>query len=239
MWQAWQVLYTKETSMSIIGSLFITALIAYLWGSIPAGYWLGQLLRGKDYDIRDHGSHKIGATNVQRTLGTGPAIIVLVIDLSKGIGPALLATRVPFFYGAGWGILIAGIATLLGHCFPLFIGFKGGRGVLTGAGVLLVCSPLAFLIAGITTFGTIATWKYVSLGSIVGACTSIVCGIVFYILGLVDPGFLAAVNLPEMLYMIISSALIILFHRDNIGRLLAGKERKLGQKVDDTVVIPT
>jgi acyl phosphate:glycerol-3-phosphate acyltransferase len=239
MWQAWQVLYTKETSMSIIGSLFITALIAYLWGSIPAGYWIGQLLRGKDYDIRDHGSHKIGATNVQRTLGTGPAIIVLVIDLSKGIGPALLATHVPFFYSAGWGILIAGIATLLGHCFPLFIGFKGGRGVLTGAGVLLVCSPLAFLIAAITTFGTIATWKYVSLGSIVGAITSIVCGIVFYILGLVDPGFFATVNLPAMLYMVISSALIILFHRDNIGRLLAGKERKLGQKVDDTAVLPT
>jgi acyl phosphate:glycerol-3-phosphate acyltransferase len=240
MWQAWQVQYIKETSMSsIIGSLFITALVAYLWGSIPAGYWIGQLLKGKDYDIRDYGSHKIGATNVQRTLGTGPAIIVLIIDLSKGIGPALLAIHVSLFNAAGWGILVAGLATLLGHCFPIFIGFKGGRGVLTGAGVILVCSPLTFLIAAITTFGTISIWRYVSLGSIVGGATSIVCSILFYVLSQIHPGFFAALSLPEMLYMIIGPALVILFHRDNIGRLVAGKERKLGQKVEDTSVSPT
>ncbi|GCF09049.1 glycerol-3-phosphate 1-O-acyltransferase PlsY [Dictyobacter arantiisoli] len=218
---------------NIIGSLVTTAIIAYLWGSIPAGYWMGQIIKGKDYDIRDHGSKKIGATNVQRTLGTGPAIIVLFIDLSKGIGPALLATFVPFFYGSGWGILVAGLAALLGHCFPIFIGFKGGRGVLTGAGVILVCSPLSFLITAITTIGTISIWRYVSLGSIVGCVTGIVLGIVFYLVGLLHPGFFAAVSLPQMLYMLIGPALIILFHRDNIGRLLAGKERKLGQKAEN------
>ncbi|GCE17937.1 hypothetical protein KDK_17370 [Dictyobacter kobayashii] len=115
---------------NIIGSLVLTAIVAYLWGSIPAGYWMGKLLRGKDYDIRDHGSRKIGATNVQRTLGTGPALIVLVIDLSKGIGPALLATLVPLFNVGGWGILIAGLAALLGHCYPVFIGFKGAEAYL-------------------------------------------------------------------------------------------------------------
>ena len=224
---------------SIIGSLFITAIVAYLWGSIPAGYWIGQFLRGKDYDIRDHGSHKIGATNVQRTLGTGPAIIVLIIDLSKGIGPALLATHVALFTVAGWGILVAGLATLLGHCFPIFIGFKGGRGVLTGAGVILICSPITFLIAVIITFATISIWRYVSLGSIVGASTSIICGILFYMLGQLHPGFFAAVNLPAMLYLIIGPALVILFHRDNIGRLVAGKERKLGQKVEEATVSST
>ncbi|GLV57425.1 hypothetical protein KDH_42610 [Dictyobacter sp. S3.2.2.5] len=119
---------------NIIVSLVLTAIVAYLWGSIPAGYWMGKLLRGRDFDIREHGSRKIGATNVQRTLGTGPALIVLVIDLSKGIGPALLATLVPLFYANGWGILVAGLAALLGHCYPVFIGFKGGRGVLTGGG---------------------------------------------------------------------------------------------------------
>lgn len=224
---------------SIIGSFFITALLAYLWGSIPAGYWLGQLLRGRDYDIRDHGSHKIGATNVQRTLGNGPAIIVLIIDLSKGIGPALLATHVALFTVGGWGILIAGLATLLGHCFPLFIGFKGGRGVLTGAGVLLICSPYAFFIAILIAIITIGIWRYVSLGSIVGSSTAIICGVLFYILAQMHPGFFAAVSLAEMLYIIIGPALIILFHRDNIGRLVAGKERKLGQKVEDTTVSPT
>ena len=81
----------------IIGSLVLIALIGYLWGSIPAGYWMGKLLRGKDFDIRDYGSHKTGMTNVLRTLGKGPAIVVGVIDISKGIGAALIAPLVPFF----------------------------------------------------------------------------------------------------------------------------------------------
>lgn len=224
---------------NIIGSLVLTAIVAYLWGSIPAGYWMGKLLRGKDYDIREHGSRKIGATNVQRTLGTGPALIVLVIDLSKGFGPALLATLVPLFNGGGWGLLVAGLAALLGHCYPVFIGFKGGRGVLTGGGVLLIYSPLAFLISAITTVGTISIWKYVSLGSIVGGLTSMICGIIFYILGVTHPGFFAAVSLPQLLYMLIAPSLIIIFHRDNISRLIAGTERKLGQKVSETEANPT
>ena len=206
----------------IIGSLVLTALVAYLWGSIPSGYWMGKLLRGKDFDIREHGSRKIGATNVQRTLGTPPAIIVLFVDLSKGVGPALLATFVPLFQVAGWGILVAGIAALLGHCFSIFIGFKGGRGVMTGAGAILVASPLTFLISAITSIGTISIWRYVSLGSIVGATTSIICGIIFF--------FLHMVTLPQMLYLVLGPLLVIIFHRDNIGRLLAGQERKLGQK---------
>jgi acyl phosphate:glycerol-3-phosphate acyltransferase len=210
---------------NIIGSLVITLIVAYLWGSIPAGYWMGKLLRGKDYDIREHGSRKIGATNVRRTLGTGPALIVLVIDLSKGIGPALLATYVPLFQVGGWGILVAGLAALLGHCYPITIGFKGGRGVLTGAGVILVASPLTFLISAITAIGTISIWRYVSLGSIVGALTSIICGLLFF--------FLHMVTLPQMLYLVIGPSLVIIFHHDNIGRLLAGKERKLGEKVSN------
>ena len=209
---------------TIIGSLVITALVSYLWGSIPSGYWMGKLLRGKDFDIREHGSRKIGATNVQRTLGTFPAIIVLLADLSKGVGPALLATFVPLFHVNGWGIFVAGIAALLGHCYSIFIGFKGGRGVLTGAGAILVASPLTFLISLITTIGTISIWRYVSLGSIVGAITSIICGIIFY--------FLHMVTLPQMLYLVIGPLLVIIFHHDNIDRLLAGQERKLGQKAD-------
>ena len=206
----------------IIVSLVLIAIIGYLWGSIPSGYWMGKILRGKDFDIRDYGSKKTGATNVRRTLGNGPALIVLVIDLSKGIGPALLARYVPTLNGAGWGIMVAGMAALLGHCYPIFIGFRGGRGVLTGAGATLVISPLTFLIAAVTAIGTIAIWRYVSLGSIVGATTIIICGIVFRILGWV--------SIPEMLFLILGPAFVILLHYDNIGRLLAGKERKLGQK---------
>lgn len=214
------------------GQLLLMAVIGYLWGSIPAGYWMGKLLRGKDFDIRAYGSHKTGATNVLRTLGRVPALIVLVFDLSKGIGPTLIATLVPFFYGAGWGPTVAGLAALIGHCYPIFIGFRGGRGVLTGAGALLVISPLAFLIAAVTTFSTIAISRFVSLGSIVGSLTSILCGILFFIIGKLDPAFIGKVSLAQMVFMVVGPALVIIFHYDNIGRLLAGTERKFGQPVN-------
>ncbi|MGH2480038.1 MAG: glycerol-3-phosphate 1-O-acyltransferase PlsY [Ktedonobacteraceae bacterium] len=211
--------------------LVLTALIGYLWGSIPAGYWMGKLLRGKDFDIRAEGSHKIGATNVQRTLGNVPALIVLLFDLSKGLFPTALTLFISSLYLGGWGPAIVGLTALLGHCFPVFIGFKGGRSVLTGAGVLLLLSPLTFIVAGIATFSTIAIWRYVSLGSIVGAVTAMLCGVLWYVIGRTNPHFFAAASLPTMLYLLVGPGLIILFHHDNIGRLLAGTERKVGQKV--------
>ncbi|MEO7018568.1 MAG: glycerol-3-phosphate 1-O-acyltransferase PlsY [Ktedonobacteraceae bacterium] len=215
----------------IVLQLVVVALIGYLWGSIPAGYWMGKLLRGKDFDIRAYGSHKIGATNVQRTLGNVPALIVFLFDLSKGLLPTLLALLIPTLYMSGWGPAIAGLAALLGHCFPLFIGFKGGRSVLTGAGVILLLSPLTFVIAAITTSITMAVWRYVSLGSVVGAATAMICGVLWYTMGRATPSFFAAINLPTMLYLLVGPGLVILFHHDNIGRLLAGNERKIGQKV--------
>ena len=214
----------------IIGELLLTAVVAYLWGSIPSGYWMGKLLRGRDFDIRGYGSHKTGATNVRRVLGNGPALIVFLVDLSKGIGPALIATLVPLFSIGGWGPTIAGLAALLGHCFPIFIGFKGGRGVSTGAGTVLVLSPFTVLIAAITTFSTMAIWRYVSLGSIVGAVTIMTCGVVFFLVGRSDPTFFARVNLAQLTFMLIGPGLVILFHSDNIRRLLAGTESKLGKK---------
>ena len=217
--------------MPTIVSLILIGIIGYLWGSIPAGYWIGKLIRGKDFDIRAYGSHKIGMTNVLRTLGRGPALFVLVFDLSKGFGPTLIATLVPFFYGAGWGPSVAGMAALIGHIYPIFIGFKGGRGVLTGAGALLVISPLTFLISWIVLAIAVLTSRYVSLGSILGSVTIIICGIVFYIVGLLNPYFIAKVSLPEMLFMVIAPIIVIVVHHDNIGRLLSGTERKLGQKV--------
>lgn len=215
----------------VIGSLLLCALIAYLWGSIPSGFWMGKLLRGKDFDIRQYGSHKIGATNVLRTLGKIPALIVFLVDISKGIIPILLATFIPLLNGAGWGPGIAGIAALLGHCFPLFIGFKGGRGVATGAGALLIISPPIFLICAITTLSTIAIWRYVSLGSIVGGLTATICGIAFYLIGLFNPAFFIHVSLAQLLFLVVTPSLVVIFHHDNIGRLLAGQERKIGQKV--------
>lgn len=220
--------------MPLFVSLILITVIAYLWGSIPTGYWIGKILRGRDFDIRDYGSKKTGATNVLRTLGKLPALIVVVVDLSKGLGPALLATLVPFFQVDGWGLFLAGIAAFLGHCFPIFIGFKGGRGVLTGGGVVLIASPFAFLISLIVTVVTIATTRYVSLGSILGGLSAIICGFLFFFIG---PSFFAHISLPTFLLMLILPALMILFHRDNIGRLLSGTERKLNQKVVDPTTL--
>jgi len=217
--------------MPIIVQLVLIGIIGYLWGSIPAGYWMGKLIRGKDFDIRAYGSHKIGATNVQRTLGNVPALIVLIFDLFKGIGPTLIATLVPIFYGAGWGPTVAGLAALIGHIYPVFIGFKGGRGVLTGAGALLVISPLTFFISFVTLAIAILTSRYVSLGSIVGSLTTIICGILFYFIGLLNPAFFGKVTLAQLVFLVIGPALVIIVDYDNIGRLLSGTERKLGQKV--------
>jgi acyl phosphate:glycerol-3-phosphate acyltransferase len=223
--------WKKEATMpGIIGELLLVAVIGYLWGSIPSGYWMGKLLRGKDFDVRSYGSHKTGATNVRRVIGNGPALIVFLVDLSKGIGPALIATLVPLFFIGGWGPTVGGLAALLGHCFPIFIGFKGGRGVSTGAGTVLVLSPFTVLIAAITTFSTIATWRYVSLGSIVGAVTIMLCSVIFFLIGHTDPTFFARVSFAQMVFMLIGPGLIILFHSDNIRRLLAGTESKLGKK---------
>ena len=217
--------------MPIIVQLVLIGIIGYLWGSIPAGYWMGKLIKGKDFDIRAYGSHKIGATNVLRTLGRVPALIVLIFDLFKGIGPTLIATLVPVFYGAGWGPTVAGLAALIGHIYPVFIGFKGGRGVLTGAGALLVISPLTFFISFVTLAIAILTSRYVSLGSIVGSLTTIICGILFYFIGLLNPAFFGKVTLAQLVFLVIGPALVIIVHYDNIGRLLSGTERKLGQKV--------
>ena len=217
--------------MPIIVQLVLIGIIGYLWGSIPAGYWMGKLIKGKDFDIRAYGSHKIGATNVLRTLGRVPALIVLIFDLFKGIGPTLIATLVPVFYGAGWGPTVAGLAALIGHIYPVFIGFKGGRGVLTGSGALLVISPLIFFISFVTLAIAILTSRYVSLGSIVGSLTTIICGILFYFIGLLNPAFFGKVTLAQLVFLVIGPALVIIVHYDNIGRLLSGTERKLGQKV--------
>ena len=220
--------------MPIVLWLILIALIGYLWGSIPSGYWMGKLLRGKDFDIRDYGSHKTGATNVLRTLGTGPAAIVFAVDLSKGVGPTLLAMLVPFFYLSGWGPTIAGLTALLGHILPVFISFKGGRGVMTGSGALLVIAPFAFLAGLVATVGTIAISRYVSLGSIVGSLTAVLYGVIFYFVGRSNPTFIGRVTLMQLVFLLVGPVLVILFHYDNIGRLLSGKERKIGQKEAST-----
>jgi acyl phosphate:glycerol-3-phosphate acyltransferase len=210
--------------------LILMATFAYLWGSIPAGYWMGKLLRGKDFDIRQYGSKKIGATNVLHTLGKVPALIVSFIDISKGVGPVLLATYVPLLNTNGWGPTVVGIMALLGHCCPVFIGFRGGRGVATAVGGTLVLSPVSFLISTTVAFSTAHISRYISLGTIAGCITLILCGIVFYIAGYINPAFFAHVSLAQLVFLTLVPLFVILFHQDNIGRLLAGTESKMRRR---------
>lgn len=206
------------------------ALAGYLLGSLPSGVLVGKLFG--DVDPRTHGSGKTGATNVLRTLGLGPALLVALLDAAKGAGAVLLARYLFFHSGAtagavdyrGFAEALAGFMALLGHNYSVFIRFIGGRGVMTGAGAMLLMSPLATLIAFIGTILPIAITRYVSLGSILGAAIGILAGAV-----LLRTPFN---TFPHWCYFLAGGLFIIISHRDNIQRLLAGTERKLGQPAE-------
>ena len=169
-------------------------------------------------DLREFGSGKTGFTNSLRVLGLRRALPVLLGDLAKGLAAALL----PLLYTDDpWARAAGGLAAVAGHVWPLFAGFRGGRGVLTGAGVLLALSPLAVL--AVVPLALLGLWltRYASVGSISGA---LLAGAVFTLL--------AAVDFHAWAYAVAATAggaLIVALHRDNIGRLLAGTERKLGE----------
>jgi glycerol-3-phosphate acyltransferase PlsY len=203
-------------------------LIGYLLGSIPSGVVVSRLSH-KD-DPRAHGSGKTGATNVLRTLGPGAAVLVALVDGSKGAA-AILLTRYVIFPVAhtppglaeiqGYAEALAGITALLGHNYSLFIHFKGGRGVMTGFGGLIVMSPIATAIGLVCAIIPIAITRYVSLGSIVGAGVSILAAAALIPSGLT--------TFPHFIYVLVGGSFIIVSHTDNIQRLLKGTERKLGQ----------
>jgi len=213
---------------------FVAAVVVgYLLGSIPSGVLMSKLM-GKG-DPRAAGSGKTGATNVLRTLGAGPAAVVVLVDVLKGVATVLLA-RYVFFGGmhpatisaANYATLrdsaeaVAAFAALLGHNFSIFIRFTGGRGVLTGAGAMVTMSPLATLFGLVAAVVPVALTRYVSLGSIMGATMSIVAEVTLTILHL-D-------SVPHMIFIVVAGLMVIVSHRDNIQRLRAGTERKLGEK---------
>ncbi|MDX2243324.1 MAG: glycerol-3-phosphate 1-O-acyltransferase PlsY [Leptolyngbyaceae cyanobacterium bins.302] len=209
-------------------------LLAYLLGSIPSGYWAGQWLQG--IDIREHGSGSTGATNVLRTLGTFPAIAVLLVDIFKGVAaialtrwvytaefiqPYIPATIAPANW-LPWMITLAGAVALLGHSKSIFLGFTGGKSVATSLGVLLAMN----WIVGLGTFGVfmlvLAITQIVSISSISGA--------------IAVSGFMVFTGqpLPYLLFAIVGGLYVILRHRTNIQRLLAGTEPRLGQSIPET-----
>ena len=199
----------------------LLVVIGYLLGSIPTGQIVGALAGG--VDLRRYGSGKTGATNVLRTLGWGAALLVLAGDLAKGIVAVLLArwlVRDP--NAQPLAEVLAGFAAVIGHNWSIFIQLKGGRGVLVSHAVfILICWPAALIT---TVIGAIvlAVSRIVSLASLTGAVAGVVVLTVFVVL--------LHYPLPYLVYGVLAAGLIWLRHLDNIQRLLAGTERKLGQK---------
>jgi len=186
------------------------ALFGYLLGSVPTGLLLTKLF--SKIDPRKMGSKNIGATNIFRTAGKGLGILTLVGDLLKG--------TVPVFIAIQWGesdlwIAIAGLTAILGHIFPIFLGFKGGKGVATALGIYLVISPIAVIIEFLIFAGIVWKWRFISLGSI--TCVTTI------------PILIAYFRSDSKAYFIISviiAALVLYRHQTNISRLLQGTENK-------------
>ena len=202
-------------SSHISMTLLALPIVAYLLGSIPFGLLLTRAFgRG---DVRKVGSGNIGATNVARAAGMLAGVSTLLLDLAKGAAAVLLAERLSND-NATW-MMIAAIAALVGHCFPVWLKFKGGKGVATAAGIFLVLSPLACLAAVILFLLVVIFWRYVSLGS-VSAATAM--PLLIYSLWAPRHAPPPAVTVGAM-----AAALLIIYkHRGNLQRLLEGAEPK-------------
>lgn len=211
--------------MSFPVTFIICIVVAFLSGSIPFGYFAGKL---KGIDIRQHGSGNIGATNVIRVCGKGIGIPVFILDMLKGLVPTLLPAWVMRGGDVSANLLsatavAAGFASILGHMFTPWLGFKGGKGVATAAGVLLGIAPVPMLVALLAWLAFFFTTKYVSLASIAAAVAV--------------PATMATLMLRAgsydwvlLTFGIALGVLVIVRHRANIQRLIAGTENKAGAK---------
>ena len=202
----------------------LTTILAYLLGSIPSGYLIVRWQKG--VDVRSTGSGSTGATNVMRNLGVVGFVVTFLLDVGKGIFAVLLASHVTSPSG-GWiplsgnpvWIAWASIAAILGHCFPVWLKFRGGKGVATGVGVFIALAPMQVVLVLLVFAIVVAISRYISLGSIVGTAAF--------------PLLVYLMQHPPMPIVWGAAAgalLIIVMHHGNIGRLLKGTENKVGSK---------
>ncbi len=194
---------------------FLLILFAYFMGSIPTGVVLTKAF--SKVDIRTQGSRNIGATNVYRTAGKKLGVLALLGDILKGVIPVVLARGTlesHFWIGA------VALVAFLGHIYPIFLKFKGGKGVATGLGIFLALSPLPTLLAAIVFVLVVFRWRYISLGSLTAAAAFVV------FLALLDPH---KIYIP---FAFIVAALIFYRHRENLERLMEGRENKFGVQTE-------
>ena len=200
----------------------VLVFLAYLIGALPFGLLIGRLAGG--VDLREHGSGRTGATNALRTVGLAGAVLTFLLDLGKGVLAILL---VSWLYEAGppgsppWVAAAAGIAAVAGHIRSVFIGFRGGRGVATFTGAMLATAPWA--VAILVPLVAVIVWRtrFVSLGSLVGVILA-----PFVTAGLV---VLGQARWEGVVLALVAAAMVTVAHRDNIARLRAGTERRVGQ----------
>ncbi len=195
---------------------FLLILFAYLLGSIPVGLVMGRCL---GVDVREKGSANIGATNVSRVLGKKIGLATLAGDALKGALPMLLAAwLLDGRQNAAVIIHICGGVAFLGHLFPVFLGFKGGKGVATALGVFLYLEPMAILMVALLFLIIVIKWRYVSAGSLAAS-------------GLLPPAVFLVGAEPNSVYLAAGVAIFIwISHRANINRLIRGKESKWGRQ---------
>lgn len=194
---------------------WLLLLASYLLGAVPTSFLVARAARG--IDLREHGSGNLGATNAFRVLGWKAATPIFIFDIFKGWLPAALF---PLWDGAaGWGWPLAyGAAAIVGHVFSIYVGFRGGKGVATGAGVFLALAPLAVL-AGLVVWGTLVlTTGYVSVASIAAAA----------VLPIV---VLAVQGAGPVFYLALALAVFVIYaHRSNVRRLRHGEEHRFRRK---------
>jgi len=188
----------------------------YLLGSLQAGLLVGRVYRG--VDVREYGSGKTGFTNALRTLGLRAAAIVLAIDVAKGALPVLIGR---WLLDDPWAASLGGTGAVIGHTWPLFAAFRGGRGVATSFGGFVAMAPLVALAVLAASASVLAATRYVSVMSISGMLAGLAALIALVASGRLDPAYL--------LYGIVVTLSVEVNHRSNLRRLLAGTEPKLGQ----------
>jgi glycerol-3-phosphate acyltransferase PlsY len=193
--------------------MFATMILAYLLGSIPSGLIIGKVFYKTD--IREHGSGNLGGTNTFRTLGVKAGLAVTISDILKGT----LAASLPVLFHLDINPLLVGIIAVIGHMYPVFAGFRGGKAVATSAGVLLFYAPIMFLIVLIVFFISLYITKYVSLSSMIAGLSAITYTIVV--------GIVRTWDRPLIIVVTILTSFVIYRHRSNIKRILNKTEPKI------------
>jgi acyl phosphate:glycerol-3-phosphate acyltransferase len=196
----------------------LAVLFGYLIGSIPFGYLIVRMRYGAD--IRESGSGGTGATNVSRRAGKIAGLLTLLLDAAKGVAAVLLARLLVSEGSSAWVISISAVAALLGHIFPVWLKFRGGKGVATGLGMMAVLAPFPTIIAALAFVVTVLLTRYVSLGSMVAAAILPIVVLVFSAIRV------TAIDSSIFIAALLGAVLIVWAHRQNVARLLAGTESK-------------